>query len=103
MMASKEFFPTNLFIDIMLMIKNTFCIAKAKIDDPDCEFWIILLGTDQLEELFGVLCTMVGNDTNLDMLSLAAHFSGSTEVMNILAKYPHWDHTPRWLKRPTLT
>ena len=42
----------------MIMVKNViFCIAKAKIDDPDGEFFPILLGTDGLEEPFGILRT----------------------------------------------
>jgi hypothetical protein len=46
-LAGKDFIPTNLYIDLMIMIKNIlFCMAKAKIDDPDREFWLILLGTD---------------------------------------------------------
>ena len=74
------------------MIKNVlFCVAKAKIDDPDGEFWIILLGTDRLEELFGILRTMVGNDANLDILQLVSRLAGTTKVSNILAKYPQWD------------
>ena len=88
----------------MHMIKNVFfCVAKAKADDPDCSFWIILLGTDRLEELFGILRTMVGSDSNLDMLSLVSRLSGCTEVSNILAKYPHWDRAPRRLKLPTIS
>ena len=51
--ADKEFIPTNLYINIMIMTKNViFCIAKAKVDDPDRQFWIILLGTDYLKEFF---------------------------------------------------
>ena len=51
----KEFIPTNLYVNLMIMIKNViFCVAKAKVNDPDGEFWIILLGTDQLEELFSI-------------------------------------------------
>jgi len=46
-LAGKEFIPTNLYIDLMIMIKNAiFSIAKAIIDNPDGKFWIILLGTD---------------------------------------------------------
>ena len=64
-LAGKDFIPTNLYIDLMIMIKNVlFCVAKAKIDDPDGELWIILLATDCLEELFGILHTMVGNNAN---------------------------------------
>lgn len=103
-LAGKNFIPTNLLIDMMIMIKNVvFCVAKAKVDDPEGEFWIILLGTDRLEELFGILRTMVGNDANLDVLQLVSRLSGTTEVSNILAKYPQWDHAPRRLKLPALT
>jgi hypothetical protein len=103
-LAGKDFIPTNLYIDVMIMIKNIlFCVSKAKIDDPDGEFWIILLGTDRLEELFGILRTMVGNDANLDILQLVSRLSGTTEISNILAKYPQWDRAPRRLKLPTLS
>jgi hypothetical protein len=103
-LAGKNFIPTNLYIDIMIMIKNVlFCMAKAKIDDPDGEFWLILLGTDRLEELFGILRTMVGNDANLDILQLVSRLSGTTEVANILAKYPQWDRSPRRLKLPAMS
>ena len=102
-LAGKDFIPTNLYIDLMIMIKNVlFCLAKAKIDDPDGEFWIILLGTDRLEELFGILRTMVRNDANLDILQLVSRLSGTTEVANILANYPQWDHSPRRLKLPAM-
>ena len=103
-LAGKEFIPTNLYIDLMIMIKNAiFSIAKAIIDNPDGEFWIILLGTNRLEELFGILRTMIGNDANLDMLQLVSRLAGTTEVSNILAKYPQWDRSPRRLRLPALS
>ena len=103
-LASTEFIPKNLYIDLMIMIKNVFfCVAKAKVDDPDSEFFLILQGTDRLEELFGILRTMVGNDANLDVLQLVSRLAGTTEVSNILAKYPHWDRSPRRLKLSALT
>lgn len=103
-LAGKDFIPTNLYIDMMIMIKNViFSIAKAKVDDPDGEFWIILLGTDRLEELFGILRTMVGTDANSDVLQLVSRLSGTTEVSNILAKYPKWDDSPRRLKLPAMS
>jgi hypothetical protein len=95
--------PTQLYVDIMIMIKNVyFCVAKTKIDNPDGLFWIILLGTDRLETLYGILRTMVGNDANLDLLQLGLRLTGTTEVSTILAKYPHWDRAPRRLKLPSL-
>jgi hypothetical protein len=103
-LGGKDFIPTNLYVDLMIMIKNVlFCMAKAKIDNPDGEFWLILLGTDRLEELFGILRTMVGNDANLDILQLISRLSGTTEVANILAKYPQWDQSPRRLKLPAIS
>jgi hypothetical protein len=93
--------PTQLYIDIMIMIKNVyFCIAKAKVDDPEGLFWIILLGTDRLEELFELLRTMVGSDSNLDMLQLGECITNTVEVSTIFAKYPWWDKPPRRLKLP---
>lgn len=99
----KDGVPALLFTDIMLMVKNAmFCVAKAQEDDRDGSFWLILLGTDRLEELFGNLRTMVGNDANLDVLQVSWRISGTTEVSNILAKYPHWDRPPRRLNLPAL-
>ncbi|KAJ7183908.1 hypothetical protein C8R46DRAFT_1309168 [Mycena filopes] len=89
--------------DIMIMIKDAyFCVAKAKVDDPTGKFWLILLGTDRLEELFGILRTMIGNDANLDILQLIGRLVGTTQVANILAKYPQWDRPPRRLNLPAL-
>jgi hypothetical protein len=102
--AGTNLMPTQLYLDIMIMIKNAyFCVAKAKADDPNGNFWIILLGTDRLETLYGILRTMVGNDANLDLLQLGLRLTGTTEVSTILAKYPHWDRAPRRLKLPTLS
>jgi hypothetical protein len=102
--AGKAFLPTPLYIDIMIMIKNVFfCVAKAKVDDPDGSFWIILLGTDRLETLFGIMRTTVGNDANLDLLQLVLRLTGCTEIANILAKFPHWQKTPRRLKLPMVS
>ena len=98
-LAGKDFIPTNLYIDVMIIIKNVlFCVAKAKIDNPDGEFQAILLGTDRLKELFGILRTMVGNDASLDILQLVSCLAGTTEVSNILTKYPQQDQALRPLK-----
>jgi hypothetical protein len=96
--------PTQLYVDIMIMIKNVyFCVAKTKADDPEGSFWIILLGTDRLETLYGILRTMVGNDANLDLLQLGLRLTGTTEVATILAKHPEWDRAPRRLKLPPVS
>ncbi|KAH8977971.1 hypothetical protein EDB86DRAFT_3237290 [Lactarius hatsudake] len=73
--ACGDFLPTALYIDIVLMIKNIFfCIVKAKVDTPNADFNIVLLGTDR-----------------------------TIEAANILALHPEWDKAPRWLHLPSLT
>ncbi|KAK7007633.1 hypothetical protein R3P38DRAFT_2553314 [Favolaschia claudopus] len=86
-----------------LTLNVYFCVAKAKADDPEGNFWLILLGTDRLEQLFGILRTMIGNDSNLDILQLVERITGTTECANIFAKYPHWDRPLRRLSLPALT
>ena len=102
--ARAHFIPTPLFVDIGIMIKNAyFCVAKAKIDHPNQPFFLGLLGTDRLESLFGILRTMIGNDTNLDILQLALRITSTTEVSTILAKHPEWDRGPCQLCLPTVS
>jgi hypothetical protein len=86
------------------MVKNAFfCIAKAKLDHPMDPFFLVLLGMDRLETLFGILRTMVGNDANLDILQLALRITATTEVSNILSKHPDWDKSLCRLRLPALT
>ena len=102
--ARSLFIPTPLFVDIGIMVKNAhFCVAKAKVDHPNQPFFLALLGTDRLESLFGILRTMVGNDTNLDVLQLALRITSTTEVSTILARHPKWDRGPRRLCLPTVS
>ncbi|KAJ7834961.1 hypothetical protein B0H14DRAFT_3708784 [Mycena olivaceomarginata] len=74
--------------------------GAAKIDIPDSEFFLILLGTDRLEKLFGLIRTAVGTDSNFDILQFASRASNLTEVNIILGLKPHWDRGPRRLKLP---
>jgi hypothetical protein len=62
-----------------------------------------LVETDQLESLFGILHTMVGNDANLDILQLSLHITSTTEVLSILAKHPEWDKGLHRLHLPTVS
>ncbi|KAI0028022.1 hypothetical protein K488DRAFT_59754, partial [Vararia minispora EC-137] len=97
--AKSRFLPNPLFIDIMLMIKNTyFCVAKAKADNPGSAWFLIWMGTDSLESILGVVRTMVGNDSNADMLQLAQRLSHSVEVTNVFAEHKEWDRGPRRLQ-----
>ncbi|KZW01881.1 hypothetical protein EXIGLDRAFT_590650, partial [Exidia glandulosa HHB12029] len=98
-----NFMPASLFLDIMHMVKNAyFCVAKTKAADPDGEFWLVLLGTDRLEDAFGILRTIVGNDANADALQVGTRLSNASQVANIFAAKPEWDRTPRRLKIPAM-
>lgn len=97
-----SFLPNLLYADLAIMVKNVyFSVAKTKVLDPNSSLYIILLGTDRLETLFGILRTMVGNDTNADMLQLSTRLGHVNECANILARYPQWDRSPRRLRLPT--
>ncbi|TFK20324.1 hypothetical protein FA15DRAFT_558450, partial [Coprinopsis marcescibilis] len=90
----------QLYMDIMTTIKNVyFCIEKFKVDHPNMNstFYIILLGMDRLEILFGNIHTIVGNNANADMLQLCERLGGTTEASNMLALHPEWDCSPRQL------
>ncbi|KAJ7744880.1 hypothetical protein B0H16DRAFT_1321924 [Mycena metata] len=101
--AGTKFMANQTFVNIMIMIKNAFfCVAKAKIDIPDSEFFLILLGTDRLEKLFGLIRTAVGTDTNVDIYQLSTRASNLTEISIILALRPHWDRGPKRIKLPAV-
>ncbi|KAJ7174927.1 hypothetical protein C8R46DRAFT_891619, partial [Mycena filopes] len=94
--AGTKFMANQTFVNIMIMIKNAFfCVAKAKIDIPDSEFFLILLGTDRLEKLFGLIRTAVGTDANVDVYQLSTRASNLTEVSIILTLRPQWDRGPQ--------
>ncbi|EIW81501.1 hypothetical protein CONPUDRAFT_55848, partial [Coniophora puteana RWD-64-598 SS2] len=101
--GGSRFLPVPLYVDIMIMIKNVyFTVAKAKVGSPTIPFYLVLLGTDRVESLFGVLRTMIGNDANLDMIQLGDRSTSTVSVANIFARYPRWDKAPRRLHLPSL-
>ncbi|KAG9083015.1 hypothetical protein FS749_006369 [Ceratobasidium sp. UAMH 11750] len=101
--AQAHFLPIPLYVDIAIMIKNVFyCVAKTKIDNPNGNFWLVLLGTDRLETCFGLLRTMVGSDSNADMLQLGSRLSNVNICANILAEHPEWGGVARRLKLPPM-
>ncbi|KAH9173747.1 hypothetical protein EDB89DRAFT_1849721, partial [Lactarius sanguifluus] len=102
--ACSNFVPTALYVDLVMMVKNVFfCVAKAKIDMPNDDFNIVLLGTDRLENLFSCLRTIIGNDANVDNYQLGSCLTGTMESANILALHPEWDKAPRRLHLPCVS
>ncbi|EUC53531.1 hypothetical protein RSOL_009280, partial [Rhizoctonia solani AG-3 Rhs1AP] len=89
-----RFITTQLYYDIQTTIKTAiFSIAKAQILDPMQPFYLIHLGTDRLENLFGIYRT-ASHDRNLDILQLVERSSAAQEIDNILAQYPEYDRKP---------
>lgn len=85
------------------MIRSVyFCVAKAQVDDPAGRFFIILLGTDGLEKIFGKIRTMVGNDTNADLLQLSNRIDGAVQCVKILEEHPEWGGQARHLTLQSL-
>ncbi|KAH8992608.1 hypothetical protein EDB83DRAFT_2510001 [Lactarius deliciosus] len=95
--ACNDFIPTALYVDLIMMVKN------AKVDTPNDDFSIVLLGTDRLENLFGCLWTIIGNDANVDNYQLGSRLTGTMESANILAMHPEWDKAPRRLHLPCVS
>lgn len=87
-----SFIPSQLYIDIMIMVKNAFfCVAKTQSDDPTGRFWIILLGDDRLEKSFGFVRTTVGSDSNADCYQLGGRLMTVVQIALIMAEHPEWD------------
>lgn len=93
-----NYVPSQLYFDVQTWIKNAFfCVAKTKLDDPDGQFWLILLGTDALEHLFGVVRTMISTDANADLLQVGNRLEAAATCCCILAEHPEWVRGPRRL------
>ncbi len=97
--ACSSYIPATLYHDIQIIVKNAyFCIAKAKCDNPKGKFFLVLLGTDQLEWLFGFIHAENGYNVNVSAYSLSNHISGAVECHGILSKHPEWDQGPHRLR-----
>ena len=90
-----NFIPSQLYFNVQTWIKNMFfCVAKTKLDDPDGEFWLILLGTDALEHLFSIVRTMISTDVNADLLQLGNRLEAAAMCCCIIAEHPDWVQGP---------
>jgi hypothetical protein len=89
----------QLYYDTMAMIKTAyFSVAKMKEADSDGCFWLMQLGTDALEKLFGIVRTMIGSDTNCDILQLNERLASASMVSEIFNRHPDWSKGPRRLR-----
>ncbi len=99
-----RFIPVQLYSDMQHHIRSAyFYAAKVKVYDPSGNFRLILMGTDQLEKMFGDIRTMVGNDMNCDQYQLSSRATCAARCAQILSKHPDWDLGPQRLKMQGLS
>ncbi|KZT42335.1 hypothetical protein SISSUDRAFT_956745, partial [Sistotremastrum suecicum HHB10207 ss-3] len=93
-----DLWSSQFYFDMQQTIKNAyFCVAKTKRDCPKAKFYLILVGTDALEKLFGIYRTMIGTDTNADLYQLATRATGAVKCVKILQEEKGWDSGTRRL------
>ncbi|GJN93512.1 hypothetical protein Rhopal_006569-T1 [Rhodotorula paludigena] len=82
-----EFCGSELAHDTQAFIRSIYvAVAHVKTSTPEAPFFIFHDGTDRLEELFGVVRTIVGNDSNVDVLQLAESLSHALQAAWVLEK-----------------
>lgn len=98
-----RFMPVQTFFNLQSTIRNIFiCVMKTQHNNPLGKLFIILLGTDGLEKVFAKVRTMIGNDTNVDVLQLCNHIDGAVSCVKILEMHPDWGGQSRRLNLKSL-
>jgi hypothetical protein len=95
------FIPPQLYHDLQSTIKNLYVVVARQLQDPKNEgaasLLFFLLGTDELEKLFGTLRRLSPGLT-FDLLQLIERIGAAALVQSIYAKYPELDPGSRRLK-----
>ncbi|KAG8740191.1 hypothetical protein FRC10_004630 [Ceratobasidium sp. 414] len=88
------FISSQLYYDIQASVKNAmFCIAKTKLLNSSLPFYLLQLGDDRLEGMFGIYRTST-NNRNLDLLQMSERASAVQEVDKVFAENPSYDRKP---------
>lgn len=81
--------PSQLYHDIQCTFENAFfCAAKFQVRHPDEPLWLMLLGTDVLERLFGNMRQK--NKSGFDCMDMIYMSRSMAQVTRILDKHPDW-------------
>ena len=81
--------PTQLYHDLMCTFENCFyAAAKFQVHHPDLPLWLMLLGTDVLERLFGNMRQK--NKSGFDALDMIYMSRSMAMVSAILDSHPDW-------------
>jgi len=85
------FITSALYADSQAIVKNIFITtARLQLIDKNIEYFILLEGTDRLEEVFSHARTH-DHSRNFDILQFGHKLSIGAEINTIYAKYPELD------------
>jgi hypothetical protein len=89
--AGTRLMPSQLYADSMSCAKNAFVtvIKQQKLDGTQRVF-LILEGSDPLEELYGVIRMMGGHNPNFDTNGFCDLANGALDLTAVFARYPEW-------------
>ncbi|KAF8872535.1 hypothetical protein BD779DRAFT_1679648 [Infundibulicybe gibba] len=85
------FMTSALYADSQAIVKNVlFTVARLQLIDLKIKYYILLEGTDRLEQLFSHVRTQ-DHSRNFDLLQLTYKLSTAAEINAIFERYPDLD------------
>jgi hypothetical protein len=89
--AGTRLMPSQLYADSMSCAKNAFVtVIKQQELDGTQRVFLILEGSDPLEELYGVIRMMGGHNPNFDTNGFCDLANGALDLTAVFARYPEW-------------
>jgi len=86
-----SFITSALYADSQAIVKNIiFTTARLQLIDPDIEYFILLEGTDRLEEVFSHSRTH-DHSRNFDIVQFGHKLSIGAEINRIFERFPEFD------------
>lgn len=96
-----DFIPSQLYHDMQSTIKSTYVLVARQLQDPKnkgvASLLFFLLGTDEVEKLFGTL-RRLSPGLAFDILQLLDRIGAAARVQAIYGQFPHLDPGSRRLK-----
>ncbi|KAG1821707.1 uncharacterized protein BJ212DRAFT_1445214 [Suillus subaureus] len=88
-MHRTAFMPHVLFYDTQSMSKNIcFCVAKQQKLDGRQKFWIIQMGDNDLEELFGIMRMKGGHNSAMNYSQALDRIGAAKDIDAVFKKHP---------------
>ncbi|KAG2338518.1 hypothetical protein BDR05DRAFT_951816, partial [Suillus weaverae] len=93
------FMPHVLYYDSQTMAKNAcFCIAKQQRLDGSQNFWLIQMGDDRLEKLFGITRMRGQHNSAMNYSQALDRISAAKDINTVFKKHPDLESGSRRLK-----